>query len=97
MTRILHTRDELRTALAAAQRPVGLVPTMGWLHAGHRSLIRQSRADDATTVVTIFINPPPTSFLYLTSAMSGSTPVVSQSIMNPMVPVGARTVAWAFR
>ncbi len=29
--------------------------------------------------------------------MSGSTPVVSQSIMNPMVPVGASTVAWALR
>jgi pantoate--beta-alanine ligase len=30
---------------------------MGWLHDGHRSLMRQSRADDATTVVTIFVNP----------------------------------------
>ena len=38
--------------------------------------------------------PPPTSFLYLTSAMSGSMPVVSQSIMKAMVPVGASTVAW---
>ena len=39
-------------------------------------------------VLTIFSTPPPTSFLYLTSAMSGSTPVVSQSIMNAIVPVG---------
>lgn len=30
---------------------------MGWLHAGHRSLMQRSRADDATTVVTIFVNP----------------------------------------
>jgi hypothetical protein len=29
--------------------------------------------------------------------MSGSTPVVSQSIMKPMVPVGARTVTWLLR
>jgi hypothetical protein len=29
--------------------------------------------------------------------MSGSTPVVSQSIMNAIVPVGARTVTWALR
>ena len=50
-----------------------------------------------TVWLMIFIRPPPTSFLYLTSAMSGSTPVVSQSIMNPMVPVGASTVACAFR
>ena len=41
-----------------------------------------------TDWLTIFITPPPTSFLYLTSAMSGSMPVVSQSIMKPMVPVG---------
>ena len=50
-----------------------------------------------TVVFTIFIRPPSTSFLYLTRAMSGSTPVVSQSIMNPIVPVGASTVACALR
>jgi pantoate--beta-alanine ligase len=57
MTRVLRTRAELRSALADADRPIGLVPTMGWLHEGHRSLIRQARADSATTVVTIFVNP----------------------------------------
>jgi pantoate--beta-alanine ligase len=57
MTRVLHTRAELRAALAEVPRPVGLVPTMGWLHAGHRSLIQRARAADATTVVTIFVNP----------------------------------------
>ena len=41
--------------------------------------------------------PPPTSFLYFTSAMSGSTPVVSQSIMKAIVPVGASTVACELR
>ena len=43
------------------------------------------------------MTPPPTSFLNFTRARSGSTPVVSQSIMKPMVPVGASTVAWALR
>ena len=57
MTRVLRTRAELRDALADAARPVGLVPTMGWLHEGHRSLIRRARGQDATTVVTIFVNP----------------------------------------
>ena len=41
--------------------------------------------------LTIVICPPPTSSLYLTSEKSGSTPVVSQSIRNEIVPVGAIT------
>ena len=57
MTRILRTRAELRAALAAAPRPVGLIPTMGWLHDGHRALMRQARGEARTTVVTIFVNP----------------------------------------
>jgi pantoate--beta-alanine ligase len=55
--KILRTRAELRDALAAVPRPLGLVPTMGWLHDGHRSLMQRARADDATTIVTIFVNP----------------------------------------
>ncbi len=57
MTTVLRTRAELRAALADAPRPVGLVPTMGWLHDGHRALMRRARGDNATTVATIFVNP----------------------------------------
>src|SRR6187551_207812 len=55
--RVVRTRADLRAALADAPRPIGLVPTMGWLHPGHVSLVRRARADSATVVVTIFVNP----------------------------------------
>ena len=57
MTEVVRTRGALRDALARTERPVGLLPTMGWLHDGHRALMRQARAADATTVVSIFVNP----------------------------------------
>jgi pantoate--beta-alanine ligase len=55
--KVLRTRAELREALGQHARPIGLVPTMGWLHDGHRSLMRRARDEDRTTVVTIFVNP----------------------------------------
>jgi len=45
--------DRVRTAGMS----LGLVPTMGALHAGHRSLIRRSQAECERTVVSIFVNP----------------------------------------
>ena len=56
-TRVVRTRAELREALSNVARPLGLVTTMGWLHDGHRALMRRARDDNATTVATIFVNP----------------------------------------
>ena len=55
--KVLRTRAALREALAEVPRPLGLVPTMGWLHDGHRSLMQRARAENASTIATIFVNP----------------------------------------
>ncbi len=51
---------ELRSRLAtdrAAGRSVGFVPTMGYLHEGHVSLMRAARADTDVVVASVFVNP----------------------------------------
>ena len=57
--RVVQTIDELRASLAARRGSgaIGLVATMGALHAGHARLIERAHAECATAVVSIFVNP----------------------------------------
>lgn len=58
--KVLHTIQNLKAELKAYRnegKSVGLVPTMGALHAGHASLVERSVRENDVTVVSVFVNP----------------------------------------
>ncbi|MET0919665.1 MAG: pantoate--beta-alanine ligase [Acidimicrobiia bacterium] len=100
------TIAEVRASCDAARRRgarVGFVPTMGYFHEGHRSLMRAARADNDFVVVSLFVNP--TQFganedldAYprdlegdATAAESESVDVLFMPTVAEMYPAGART------
>jgi pantoate--beta-alanine ligase len=54
---VVVSLTELRDARARLAEPLGFIPTMGYLHEGHLSLVRAARKDCTSVAVSIFINP----------------------------------------
>ena len=55
--KVVESIDEFRDKLVRVERPLGLVPTMGFLHEGHMALVRRARSDNSTLAASIFVNP----------------------------------------
>ena len=58
--KIVETVEEVRAQVKAWRKEgfsVGLVPTMGFLHEGHKSLIDRAVAENDKVVVSVFVNP----------------------------------------
>jgi pantoate--beta-alanine ligase len=60
MIRTVTTLDEMKQIASSLKREgvsIGLVPTMGYFHDGHLSLMRRSAAENNTSIVSLFVNP----------------------------------------
>ena len=66
--KLIRTIKELQAELDTYKKQgkkIGLVPTMGALHAGHASLVKRSVSENSATVVSVFVNPTPVSYTHL--------------------------------
>jgi len=55
--KVIEAIDGMKRLRQQLAEPLGFVPTMGYFHEGHLTLVRQSRAENSSVVVSIFVNP----------------------------------------
>lgn len=55
--KVINTIAEMRTLRGQLAESVGFVPTMGYLHQGHLSLVKKARVENGVVIVSIFVNP----------------------------------------